>query len=81
MTDDAPNPLPQVVSRARLDAALAALTAAERRLFEWSRRHGLTLREIARRLGRPREVVAKELVRALRAVRTQLADGSDRPPG
>ncbi|MBL8751379.1 MAG: sigma-70 family RNA polymerase sigma factor [Planctomycetes bacterium] len=79
--DAGPGPRTLVVgveAEARLDRALATLSADDREVITLARMQGLSLQEIADRLGRTRNAVALLLSRALRKLKTAMGgDGVD----
>jgi RNA polymerase sigma-70 factor (ECF subfamily) len=60
--------------QARLDQALATLSADDREVITLARVQGLSLQEIADRIGRTRNAVALLLSRALRKLKTAIGD-------
>jgi RNA polymerase sigma factor (sigma-70 family) len=60
--------------QARLDAALATLSADDREVITLARVQGLSLQEIADHLGRTRNAVALLLSRALRKLKAAMGD-------
>jgi len=60
--------------QARLDAALATLSADDREVITLARVQGLSLQEIGDRIGRTRNAVALLLSRALRKLKAAIGD-------
>lgn len=61
-------------AQARLDTALATLSADDREVITLARVQGLALQEIAERIGRTRNAVALLLSRALRKLKAAMGD-------
>jgi len=61
----------------RISEALAKLTRRQREVFVLVHFEGFTVRETATRLGKPEGTVKSHLHRALKALRTELADLQD----
>ncbi len=64
-------------AQARLERALASLSADDREVITLARVQGLPLQEIATRVGRTRNAVALLLSRALRKLKAAVGDGED----
>jgi len=63
-----------VEAQARLDAALGTLAADDREVIVLARVQGLSLQEVAERMGRTRNAVALLLSRALRKLKAAMGD-------
>lgn len=73
--DQGPGPRTQMVgveAEARLDAALARLSPDDREAITLARVQGLSLQEVAERMGRTRNAVALLLSRALRKLKDEM---------
>lgn len=75
--DPTPAPAGDPGLRRRITAAVATLTRSQREPFVLVHLEGFTVREAAAVLGKPEGTVKSHLHRALRALRTELADLRD----